>query len=231
MGGYGSGRNEYATTPTVEECRRLDVDKLKEFTEQPGANGPVWWGDREDPDATLAVFSEGESDTVDERAARLRLSYTITDPRTDEQAEYDYPIRLEYTECHFGGYRPWFRCPKCTDRRRKLYLPPRGGDGRYLCRECYDLGYTSSRRSGNDLKEAELRYRRAFAKADKDNRRPHPNRNEPPYFPERPKGMHGDTFEELLADVREAREEWDRAHMAQLRELANGAGVDLPPGI
>jgi len=42
--------------------------------------------------------------------------------------------------------------------------------------------------------------------ADVKDRRPHPNNA--PYFPERPKGMHGETFANLLAEVEDAREEW-----------------------
>lgn len=218
MGGRGSGRYEYASTPTVEECHHLDVDGLKELAKQPGETAGMLWGDREDPTATIAVRSEGAATLEDaDRAARLRLQYTVTHRRTDEEHEYDYTVALEYTECHFGGYRPWVRCPECGTRRRKLYLPPTGFT--FNCRECHGLGYTSSRTSGDDVKQAELRYRRAFAKADAKDRRPHPNGE--PYHPERPKGMHTDTFNELLTDVWEARGEWDEAMQARTRELLN----------
>ncbi len=216
MGGLGSGRHEYAETPTVEECRSLDADTLKEVTRDPDAESVVWWGEREDPDAALAVLAEGDAGLDDEtRPARLRLRYTVTRPEDDESREYDYSIPLEYTECNFGGYRPWFRCPGCRARRGKLYLPP--GHERYLCRECYDLGYTSSRTSGDRVKQAELRYRRAFAKADKHDRRPHPNGS--PHLPERPKGMHRDTFERLVEDVHTASEEFHDRLLEYEREL------------
>ena len=224
MGGYGSGRDAYASTPTVEECRHLDVDRLKEFTESTGFHGTVWWGEKDDPDASITVISEGDVGLEDVvRPDRLRLKYTIVDPLTDEREQYDYAVPVEYTECNFGGYRPWFRCPgvvndvRCGRRVGKLYRPGRAD--LYLCRHCYDLGYTSSRTSGNELKQAELRYRRAFAKADAENRRPHPNSFEPPYFPERPKGMHWGTFDRLLEDVREAREEWTEAEVRYLQEV------------
>lgn len=218
MGGIGSGRDSYADTPTVEECRSIDANDLKELTEQPNGEGVIWWGDRDDPDARVAVITEGDADLEDEtRPAQIRLRYTVTRCRTDESREYNYPIPLEYTECNFGGYRPWFRCPKCRDRRRKLYFPP--GRERLLCRECYDLGYRSSRTSGDELKQAELRYKRAFEKADKENRRPHPNGNRGPFFPDRPKGMHHDTFEELCKAVDEAREGWHNTMERRMREL------------
>ena len=221
MGGWGSGRTDYATTPTVEECRHLDTDRIKDLTKRPGTASKVRWGDPEDPTATIAAYAGGERDLEegDTRAARLRLIYTLS-PDTEESQDVEYTVSLEYTPCNYGGYRPWFRCPGegCGRRCRKLYLPRRRRAEYFLCRECYDLGYTSSRTSGKEWKQAELRYRRAFAKADAENRRPHPN-NEP-WFPERPKGMHHDTFEELLEDVREARREWDRALQADLRKRA-----------
>jgi len=223
MGGFGSGRHEYATTPTVEECRHLDVDRIKEFTERPGSRGSVYWGGQEDPDADITVVAEGSREVADEtRAAKLRLKYTLN-PSSEDPTECDYPVGLEYTECNFGGARPWFRCPgvvdgdRCGRRCRKLYLPHRRWAEYYLCRECYDLGYTSSRTSGQEVERAEQRYRKAFAKADAENRRPHPNNA--PYFPTRPKGMHQDTFEELIDAVEEARKEWDQEMRHREQEL------------
>ena len=227
MGGFGSGRREYATTPTVEECRHLDVDRIMQYTKQPGRKRPVYWGDPDDPEAWITVEADGERALDNEtrhpglgdeiRAARLRLSYTITDPRTDESEDVEYPVPLEYTACNFGGYRPWFRCPgqvdgeACRRRVRKLYLPMYArGAQYYLCRECYDLGYRSSRTSGDPVERAEQRYRKAFKKADAENRRPHPNNA--PFSPDRPKGMHHDTFQDLVAAAEDARREW-RAEM------------------
>lgn len=218
MGGWGSGRNEYATTATVEECRSMDVNELKEATEYTGSEGAMWWGDREDPDAWLSWEAVGSQEIDDEtRVSALRLRYTLTDPRTEESESVEYTVPLDYTECNFGGVRPWFRCPKCNERRGKLYLPPRGGDGRYLCRECYDLGYRSSRTSGDDLKQAELRYRRAFAKVDAENRRPHPNNM--PLTPDRPKGMHQETFESLKWEVTRAEWEWSEEMRKETNRL------------
>ena len=121
MGGWGSGRNRYASTPTVGDCYNLDVDELIELTEYPGSDGKLQWGDEAEIEATIGVTTEGTT-TVDgdPRAAALRLYYRVTDPRRDESREVSYRVPLEYTECHFGGARPWFQCPTCRDRRRKL---------------------------------------------------------------------------------------------------------------
>jgi len=217
MGGLGSGRHEYAKTPTVGECASLSINGVDEFTESPGLGGKIWWGEsQEEADRLMFVTSEGESAIADGRPRRLRFRYQTEEADSgDVLDEFDYSAQLDYTACHFGGYRPWFRCPACGDRVAKLYLPP--GRYRLACRECYELGYHTSRTSGDELKQAELRYKRAFEKADKDNRRPHPNGM--PGIPKRPKGIHQETFEELEADVWAALDEWNEAFIERKREL------------
>jgi len=252
MGGFGSGRREYATTPAVEECRHLESNRFTDAVETPGHAGTVYWGDADDPDASittitlspdhLAELEAGKSlktkpveDTDDdrdtesdgERAAAVFLDYTVTPPRDDEGRNVSYHVRLEYTECNFGGVRPWFRCPShaggCGRRVGKLYLPIYTNGDRFLCRECYDLGYRSSRNSGNELERAEQRYRKAFAKADAESRRPHPNNL--PYTPDRPKGMHRDTFADLVEDVREAKREWREEMDGRMQDLLADMGT------
>ena len=216
MGGFDSGRHEYATTPTVGQSTALCSDSVSEFTQESGLEGKVWYGDKDDPDMQMFVASEGESDIAEGRAARLRLVYHTEDAHTGDVIDkYDYSVPLDYSECNFGGYRPWFRCPDCSERVGKLYMPP--GGYRFSCRECLELGYHTSRTSGDDIKQAELRYKRAFQKADKDNRRPHPNNL--PHLPERPKGMHHDTFERLVSDVRAARDEWHEAFREKEKKM------------
>jgi len=232
MGGLGSGRREYARTPTVERCRHLEANRLVDLTTASHVTHRVTWGDDDDPDVEIGVRPEGSArdlpDDVDEtRAARFQLDYTVTSTATGETTEHEYPVRLEYTACHFGGVRPWFRCPACGERVGKLYLPPRRE--RFACRDCYDLGYTSSRRSGDPVKEAELRYRRAFAKADADDRRAHPNTE--PYLPERPPGRPFDHHAELLEDVHDAHDEYHAALQQHLRALGERLETSAPPSV
>ena len=222
MGGPGSGRRSYASTPTVRECRHLDVNKFTDTLDNVGARGRIWWGEEEDDDTPNISFTvEGDEDD----AKGLRLRYTVRNPRTDEEESYNYVVPIEYTPCNFGGRRPWFRCPntECNERVAKLYCPR---DGHlYLCRDCHNLSYQTSRASGDAVETAELRYRRAFEKADKDDRRPHPNSQ--PFFPEKPKGMHHDTFEDLLDDVRDAREEFREAFDEKMRKLLRNTRTEL----
>ena len=219
MGGPGSGRYDYATTPTVGECRMMDMDDMKEVTEHPNTAGELYWGEPEADDRNwLKWRTEGlRKIGGEERAKMIRLVYTTTHYPSEESSQVNYTVPIDYTEPNYGGVRPWFVCPECDTRRRKLYLPPRRGASRYLCRECYDLGYHTSRTSGDDVKQAELRYRRTFAKADAEGRRPHPNNAS--HFPDKPKGMHWDTFDSLVEDARDAREEWHTEMDRKMREL------------
>lgn len=79
----------------------------------------------------------------------VKLYYTIKNNVTDEEKFMDYIVFLTWTNCNYGGRRPWFLCPKCNRRVAKVYL-------RYnifLCRHCHDLTYTSCQESGDRYKE------------------------------------------------------------------------------
>lgn len=219
MGGFGSGRDTYARTPTVEVCSHLESDVFSDMVDDPDVSHvDLKWSDTRQIRAFVEHAEGGEY------ADAVRLTYTVR-PESDDAREYEYRVALDYTECNFGGVRPWFRCPQCGTRRGKLYLPPRRE--RFACRECYELGYQSSRSSGNDLERAEQRYRKAFATADKDGRHRHPESLASPIFPEKPKGMHQETFDELMQDVEDAREEWYETFNARLRAMAGAGGVDV----
>ncbi len=60
-------------------------------------------------------------------------------------------VAIDWTECHYGGTRPWFLCPGCGRRVAILYGCKIGRDGSKLpirnrtlkCRQCHDLCYPS----------------------------------------------------------------------------------------
>jgi hypothetical protein len=211
MGGFGSGRNYYATTPDVEACRRLDSDDFSEMVEAAdGSSADISWGD----DIRIRGYIVNSSDG--DRADGIRLEYTAGSG--DAATKHEYRLPFDYTEPNFGGVRVWFQCPRCQTRRGILYLPP--SRERFACRECYDLQYRSSRDSGNEMKRALDRYRDAFSKADKHDRHPHPN-DVLPTSPEKPKGMHQETFEGLNEDIQEAKDEWYATFRKGLEKYAD----------
>jgi hypothetical protein len=108
------------------------------------------------------------------------------------------PVDLTWTACNFGGERPWFVCPGAGCGRRVVVLY---GPGKYFpCRHCYDLRYESQRKD---------KMHRGLRRAQKLREILGGSANMMKPFPEKPKGMHHETYWRL-------REEHDEAQMAQL---------------
>ena len=90
-------------------------------------------------------------------------------------------VDLVYTDQHLGGRRRWFACPACGHRCKLLYQRV----GHLACRTCHDLAYASQRESQEDRLRRRARAIRLRLGGSA-------NLLEP--FPERPKGMHSDTY-------------------------------------
>ena len=58
-----------------------------------------------------------------------------------------HTIRVEWQPVHFGGRRPWWRCPSCSTRCVILYLPRVDS---LACRRCFRLAYRVQRQSEVD---------------------------------------------------------------------------------
>jgi len=134
---------------------------------------------------------------------KVVLSYRHRSGPGSEWEEVMEPVALEWTPCNFGGERPWFICPGVACGRRVAILY---GQGKYfLCRHCYDLRYESQREDKND---------RALRRAQKIRKRLGGSANTMEPFPERPKGMHHDTYMRLFWEHHEAEME----HLAGMQE-------------
>ena len=134
MGGYGSGRPSYKQK--AEDCRSLDVNRFhRDGCLVPGRMGNwVWSRDGK------------EIGRIDYKAedGRLVLDYKVRMYGGDWEP-IKQSIRITYADCHYGGQRPYFRCPgvvnghHCGRRVGKLFA-----GGRYfLCRHCYKIAYSS----------------------------------------------------------------------------------------
>lgn len=139
MGGRGSGRHwHYGAADTTDAYRCLDIRRWQRdgFLTPGRSFGWQWTWDGEQV-ASINVHSE-----VD----RVTLSYRHRAGGAEWKSE-EYPVRLNWTACHFGGQRPWFVCPArgCGRRVAILY----GGDI-FACRRCYRLAYPSQREADYD---------------------------------------------------------------------------------
>ena len=182
------------------DVRRLDRDGILE----PGWRGTRMW--ERDGETVGRIRLHCVSRT------RLRLTYTVSSRFDDDTTDYDYPVSLTYTEPHFGGERPWCLCPAdgCGRRCAILY-----GGAVFACRECHDLAYPRENMSGSPWKVARHRLRKLADRLEVDPSR-HPTVY--PWTPERPKGMHQSTYDELLVEYRKAfKEHEDALHEATVR--------------
>jgi hypothetical protein len=198
LGGLGSGnRHRYGKTTTAE-CRSLDVRKLHREGLLKSGNLFSWgWfpAGQEVVSIDALVYQE-----------KVILSYRYHSRLGAEWEEVKEPVSLEWTACNFGGERPWFICPRAECGRRVAILY---GPGKYfLCRHCYDLRYESQREDKKD---------RASRRAKKIRQRLGGSANMMEPFPEKPKGMHLDTYMRLFLEHHEA--EWE--HLVGLREWAD----------
>jgi hypothetical protein len=196
VGGLGSGnRYRFSKKTTTEECHSLDIRELhREGLLKPGCRFRSSWSRAGEETASIRGFAYRD---------QVVLSYRHRGGLGGEWEDVEEPVSLEWTPCNFGGERPWFICPGVACRRRVAVLYGRGKY--FLCRHCYDLSYQSQR---EDKKDRSLRRARKI--------RVHlggsVNMLEP--FPERPKGMHLETYMRLFWEHHEAEME----HPAGMRE-------------
>jgi hypothetical protein len=86
-------------------------------------------------------------------AVTLQYTATINGSRQDLNER----VAIEQVPCNFGGVRPWFCCTRCARRVAVLYL--RGG--RFACRSCQRVAYTSQ--SGSVSDRVHARYHKLHA--------------------------------------------------------------------
>ena len=134
MGGRGSGRRfRWASKATVEQLPCIDVREIQR------KGGFRFWGQRPWELTDQQGRAVGEI-TITTSPQQLTVAYGLS--RNGEYSEpFNYSIPLDWTNCHYGGRRAWFRCPAegCGRRVCKLYLR-----GQYFfCRPCHNLAYQS----------------------------------------------------------------------------------------
>ncbi len=111
----------------------------------------------------------------------VRRSRRLVDGRRDVKEI----VHLAWTECNFGGKRPWFLCPGCGRRVGALIT-----DGSlFRCRHCYGLVYRS---------QQQCRAFRLLNKAQKIRERLGASLCMADPIRQKPKGMHWKTFQHLV---------------------------------
>lgn len=182
MGGYGSGRR-FGRKNTTSYYRSVDIRGLQRCGAlRPGRTSTSRWSRNGEVVAWIQLRSEED---------RVWLAYRHR--RNDEPwKDENYSIAIERTACHYGGSRPWFRCPArgCGRRVAILY-----GGAIFACHHCYRLAYESQKETphGRALSQTQaIRVKLGGS----------PSLFEA--FPGRPKGMHWRTYERLRMKANEA---------------------------
>jgi hypothetical protein len=172
MGGPGSGSwYRYSTRDTAGRYRAIDVNWMhRQGYLRPGRVFFLSWSRGGEPCGSISGVAEEDW---------IVLDYQLTE-RDGEPKDMRYSVRLTWTPCNYGGFRPWFECPGCYRRVGKLY-----GGARFLCRHCYGLAYNSQNESAWD---------RALSKCQNIRRRLGGTANMTEPFPDKPKGMHWRTY-------------------------------------
>jgi hypothetical protein len=200
MGGEGSGnwyRSDKKTT--TGECQRVDVRYLhREDLLKPGRWFSLRWSRANRETGSIRGVVIG-----DEKPEKVILTYRHRSGPSGEWEDVREPVELAWTACNFGGERPWFICPGagCGRGVALLYGPRRY----FLCRHCYELVYESQR---------EDKMYRALRRAQKIRKHLGGSANMMEPFPEKPKGMHLETYMSMFWECHEAEME----QLAEMRE-------------
>lgn len=176
MGGFGSGR--HGGKRTTGDMRALDIRKIARAGRLTSGQSFGWqWTCNGEKIAFINIRTDAD---------RVTLEYRTRDCGGEWQA-MNYPVRLSWTPCTYGGQRAWWLCPAVGCGRRVAVLY---GGKVYACRHCHQLTYRTQREQPHD---------RAGSKADKLRDRLQWEAGILNGNGIKPKGMHWATFERLEA--------------------------------
>ena len=176
MGGFGSGR--HGGKSTTGDMHVLDIRKIARAGRlKPGQSFSWQWTCNGEKIASVNMRTDTDRVTLDYRAR----------DRGGEWQAMNYPVRLSWTPCTYGGQRAWWLCPAVGCGRRVAVLY---GGKVCACRHCHQLAYKTQREQSHD---------RAGSKADKLRERLQWEAGILNGNGIKPKGMHWATFDRLEA--------------------------------
>lgn len=130
----------------VEDYLQLDLAKIK--AKGSYNNLSISWGENGSR-GSIGLILDTEQLTA-------RFIYKQLNKLKDTSEDFDYTLPLDFTSCHFGGRRYWFRCQAITpdgstcNRRVRALL---NGGRYYVCRHCLNLSYQSKQETKSSLPE------------------------------------------------------------------------------
>jgi hypothetical protein len=169
---------------TCESCLSIDVrDWSRRGFLRSGLEFAWFWNQAGQPCGNISVHVE-----VDTAVLSFHSQY----PGEAKWRGSVQRVPVVWTDCHFGGHRPWFRCTAhsggqyCGRRVAVLY----GVGDVFACRRCCGLAYVSQQES--------LRFRQ-ISRSRKIRMRLGGGPNVLAPFPDKPRRMHWRTYMRLRA--------------------------------
>jgi hypothetical protein len=167
---------------TCESCRSIDV---REWARRGylRPHQPFLWSWTRDGEPCGSITVRIEPHPV---PGEVVLSFRSHGSAKGRLRSLEQRLRISWTKCHLGGWRPWFRC-SCGRRAAKLYD---GAADFFACRHCCGLAYASQQLCTRDrLISSARRIRMQLGGG--------PSFFDP--FPDKPRGMHWSTYDRLRA--------------------------------
>jgi hypothetical protein len=131
MGNSNSGN--HGGKRITSDMQALDVRKVqREGLLKPGYSCGWQWSRNGETIASINLKVDTDRVTLDYRNR----------PNGGEWQTMNYPVRLVWTPCHYGGQRAWWLCPAVGCGRRVAVLY---GGSVFACRHCQQLAYKSQR--------------------------------------------------------------------------------------
>ena len=127
-------------------------------------------------------------------AESIRLTYAV------QGQDASQTIQTTATPCRYGGARRWFECPVCRGRAAVLFMRV----GRFACRKCQKVSYTSQSGSSKDRELTRYHQLHALIQAGK------------------PKWQRWATFERLEDRFERVNEQVNRSLMTLVQRLQSG---------
>jgi hypothetical protein len=177
-------RSLFGARDTCEACKSIDIRCWYREGRLVAGHSFSWsWSCLGESSGTINVRVEEDA---------VVLTYGARSLLAAEWKPIEQRVPITWTDCHFGGRRPWFNCcARVNDRycgRRVAVLYAAGE--LFACRSCYNLAYESQQGSStlrSLSRSLKIRVRLGGS----------PDPLGP--FPEKPRGMHWRTYLRLRA--------------------------------
>jgi hypothetical protein len=183
MGGPGSGRLfRFNTKPTLERQMYIDIRLLKRKNAlTPGTVGTFSWSSHGNKRGSVDF-------EVNKNFLTLKFRHRGENGAWEDVEQV---IFFDQTPCNYGGNRKWFLCSQC-ERMVEILYNLYGPNKYFLCRDCHGLTYASCNTHPT---------KRLFNRANRLKQKIGVEPGIMDFFPEKPKGMHRSTFDNIIDEI------------------------------